>query len=513
VTISKELEAKILRYHYAEHWRVGTITAQLGIHHSVVQRVLSQAGVPKSERQQRPSKIDPYLPLIIDTLNQYPKLTAARLFEMMKVRGYNGGPSHFRQKIAQLRPRPRAEAFLRLKTLPGEQSQVDWGHFGEISIGCARRPLMAFVMVLSWSRQTFLRFYLNQRMESFLHGHVTAFNALGGVPRVVLYDNLRSAVLERSGDTIRFHPTLLELSGHYRYEPRPVAVARGNEKGRVERTIRYIRDAFFAGRQWRDLDDLNTQAQAWCLGHSADRRCPENTGLSVREAFEEERAHLLSLPDNPFPTEERLEVSAGKTPYIRYDLNDYSIPHTYVRRMLSVVASLDEVRVLCGEEVIATHARSYGKGEQIENPAHVDALRQAKHAARHHLKQDQLTHAVPASTDLLQQALQRGHRLATTRALLLGMLDAYGAAELGIAIQEALTQQSPYPDAVRQVLERRREQRQQPPPIAIPLSNHPTLKQLVVRPVELALYDQLHSATPDCAADSTPRPTDPGETS
>jgi len=109
---------------------------------------------------------------------------------------------------------------------------------------------MAFVMVLSWSRQIFLRFYLNQRMENFLRGHVAAFDAWGALPRVLLYDNLKSAVLERRDDAIRFHPTLLALSAHYRFEPRPVAVARGNEKGRVERAIRYIRDSFFAGRQW-----------------------------------------------------------------------------------------------------------------------------------------------------------------------------------------------------------------------------------------------------------------------
>ena len=94
---------------------------------------------------------------------------------------------------------------------------------------------MAFVMVLSWSRQIFLRFYLNQRMESFLRGHVGAFEAFGGCSRIVLYDNLKSAVLERRGDAIRFNPTLLSLASHYHFEPRPVAVARGNEKGRVER--------------------------------------------------------------------------------------------------------------------------------------------------------------------------------------------------------------------------------------------------------------------------------------
>ena len=119
---------------------------------------------------------------------------------------------------------------------------------------------MAFVMVLSYSRMIYLRFFLDARMENFLRGHVGAFEAFGGVPRVLLYDNLKSAVLERIGSTIRFHPTLLAFSGHYRYEARPVAIARGNEKGRVERAIRYVRDNFFAGLTYADLNDLNAKA-------------------------------------------------------------------------------------------------------------------------------------------------------------------------------------------------------------------------------------------------------------
>ena len=229
MTISKDLEAKILRYHFVELWGPHTIAAQLGIHHSVVDRVLSQAGMPKAERARAASIIDPYLPFLIETLAQYPKLTATRLYAMAQQRGYPGGSSHFRSHVAQLRPRKPSEAYLRLRTLPGEQGQVDWGHFNYVQIGRAKRPLMAFVMVLSWSRQIFLRFYLNQRMESFLRGHVAAFNAWGALPRVLLYDNLKSAVLERRADAIRFHPTLLALSAHYHFEPRPVAVARGNE--------------------------------------------------------------------------------------------------------------------------------------------------------------------------------------------------------------------------------------------------------------------------------------------
>ena len=152
---------------------------------------------------------------------------------MVRERGYPGRPDHFRHLIACHWPRPKAEAYLRLRTLPGEQGQVDWGHFGHLEIGRARRPLMAFVMVLSHSRQIFLRFCLDARMENFLRGHVAAFTAWGGVPRVLLYDNLKSAVLERGGARSASIPPCSASPGTTVRTP-AVAIARGNEKGRVE---------------------------------------------------------------------------------------------------------------------------------------------------------------------------------------------------------------------------------------------------------------------------------------
>ena len=157
-------------------------------------------------------------------------------------------------------------------------------------------------------------------MDSFLRGHVEAFVAFGGVARVLLYDNLKSAVLERVGDAIRFNPELLAFAAHHCFEPRPVAIARGNEKGRVDRSIRYIREAFFAAREFADLDDLNAQARVWCEGQASDRRWPEDGALSVREAFEAERASLLALPEREFVLGERLAVDVGKTPYVEWHL-------------------------------------------------------------------------------------------------------------------------------------------------------------------------------------------------
>jgi transposase len=264
MTISDELQAKILRCYYVEKWRIGTISCQLNVHHETVKRILAKAGIPKVQLTPKKSMIEPFLPFVLETLSKFPTLSATRLYEMVRARGYPGSDNHFRHLISLYRPRPTTEAYLRLKTLPGEQAQVDWGHFGHVSIGKARRPLMGFVIVLSFSRKIFLHFYLNQRIENFIRGFEAAFNAWGGIPRVILTDNLKSVVLERQGDAIRFHPTFLAFASHYRFEPRPVAIARGNEKGRVERAIRYIRENFFAARVWNDVDELNMQAACWC---------------------------------------------------------------------------------------------------------------------------------------------------------------------------------------------------------------------------------------------------------
>jgi len=340
--IPPEDEAKILRLHHAEKWPPGTIARELGLHPDTVRRVLAQSGVKDAALPERSSMIEPYLSWLQATLETYPSLAASRLYEMARERGYGGGPDHFRHLVARYRPRPPGEAYLRLRTLPGEQAQVDWGHFGPLKMGRATRRLMAFVMVLSWSRQIFLRFFPDGRLENFLRGHEAAFTAWSGTPRVLLYDNLKSAVLERRRDAIRFHPTLLEFAGHYHFEPRPVAVGRGNEKGRVERAIQYVRRSFFAAREWSDLVDLNAQAQAWCDGVAADRPCPEERTLSVREAFAEEREKLLALPEVPYPTDERQEVRVGKTPYARFDGNDYSVPHTRVRGTLRLLLAEED---------------------------------------------------------------------------------------------------------------------------------------------------------------------------
>lgn len=500
--IARELEAEILRLHHAEQWPIGTIAAQLRVHHSTVRRVLAQAGVDKAKTTARASIVEPYMAFIVETLAKYPTLRASRLHAMVRERGYAGAPDHFRAIVARLRPRPAAEAYLRLRTLRGEQAQCDWAHFGKLAIGRALRPLMAFVMVMSYSRHLFLRFYLGASMSYFIRGHVEAFSYFNSVPRVVLYDNLKSAVIERVGNAIRFNPTLLELAAHYRFEPRPVAVARGNEKGRIERAIRFARGAFFAAREFRDVGDLNAQALAWSQGEAADRPCPEDRRRSVREMFAEEQAHLLSLPDNPFPCEERVEVSVHKTPYVRFDLNDYTVPFDHANRTLIVAASLDTVRILDGTDVIATHGRSFDRAAQIEQAGHIEALITRKRAARAHRGQDRLQQAAPSAKPLFLLAAERGAHLGVlTRGLLL-LLDTHGAQALEAAIAAALAEDSAHLGAVRHFIDAHAHARGQRPPIAVCLPDDPRLRHLSVRTQALTDYDRLtEDSTDECPND------------
>src|SRR5438876_1532688 len=250
-----------IRHLFPEHWKIGTIAAELGFHPSTVRAALETERF-RSRPRLRDRLTDPYLDFLRQTLQQYPRLRATRLFQMIRARGYTGSVTQLRRVVAEIRP-PGREAFLRLQTFPGEQAQADWACFSEVTVGRACRRLSAFVLTLSYSRALWLEFFFDQTLENFLLGHVHAFQDWGGAPRSVETDNLRSVVLERRGDAIHFHPRFLELSAHYHFATRPCRPARGNEKGRVERAIQYARGSFFAARSFTTLTDFNRQALDW----------------------------------------------------------------------------------------------------------------------------------------------------------------------------------------------------------------------------------------------------------
>ena len=239
--ITPAQRAEIRRLYYGEHWKLGTIAAELGLHRETVRAAVEREPGAGRPGLYRPSALDPYLPFIRDTLAQYPRLRATRIHEMVRLRGYPGSVNQLRRIVKRLRPETGRTVYRRVVTLAGESAQVDWGSFGKVRIGHGTRAVSGFVMVLGYSRAIAALFTLDQTLESFLRGHVDAFDALGGVARTLVYDNLRSAVLDRRGAAVQFHPRLLDLAGHYHFAPRPCTPGRGNEKGKIERQIQYLR--------------------------------------------------------------------------------------------------------------------------------------------------------------------------------------------------------------------------------------------------------------------------------
>ena len=420
---------------------------------------------------------------------------------MVKARGYTGGPDHFRHRIAQLRPRRPRKAYLRLRTLAGEQAQVDWAHFGKLTIGRAERPLMAFVLVLSYSRYPFVRFYLGASLANLIRGHVEAFSVLGGTAKVLLYDNMKSVVLERRGDAIRFHPTLLELAAHYRFEPRPVAPARGNEKGRVERLIRFVRGSFFQARRFRDLDDLNVQADQWCHTRAAERPCPEDPQRTVADV-----QRLRSAPTSSrFPTIRSPARSASRSQPPRAPTYD-SMP-TIIPSPTTTSAAPSPSRPRSAPCASSTPP-------PCSPPMRARSTAPSKSKTPHTSKRSSATSAPPASTapPTASTTPRRQRKPCSSPPPSVTTTSASSPADSSSCSTPTAPSPSSAPSPPRSnptpptsggcaterarvasgIIDQQRKESNKPPPLPLALPDDPRLRTLSVRPHDLADYDRLH---------------------
>jgi len=257
-----ELRAQIRRLVLVEGFKIETVARRFGLHHSTVSRALEDEITPAPARKAR--VMDPYKAYVVDRLMDRPQLTSRRLLAEIRERGYQHGIAQVRRFVVQIRKPRLSKAYLRVEMEPGEQAQVDWGSFGQLRIGRTLRPLSAFAMVLSWSRALFIDFALDQKMETFWGMHRSALEFFGGVPRRILYDNLKTVVLHHAGATVQFNPRFMAFAGHYLFEPVAAPVRYPEAKGRVESSIKYLRHSFFYGRTFSSLADVRQQAAQWC---------------------------------------------------------------------------------------------------------------------------------------------------------------------------------------------------------------------------------------------------------
>lgn len=255
---------------------IRAIARRLGISRNAVRRALRRGGPPVYVRPPRPSKLDPYKDYLLQRLTGFPELSAAALFDEIKALGYTGGVSILKDFTKPHRVR-RREPAVRFETAPGLQAQADWADLGTHPIAGKPTPLYLFVMVLGYSRAIYAHATTSSGAEAFLDCHARAFESFGGMPAEILYDNAKVVVLSRNRNGARFNPRLLDFAGRFGFAPKLCRPYRAQTKGKVERSIGFIRDRFFVGRSFTGLDDLNGQLAFWLDSH-ANQRIHATTG-------------------------------------------------------------------------------------------------------------------------------------------------------------------------------------------------------------------------------------------
>jgi transposase len=486
MTVSPEVDSEIRVLHFGEHLPVGTIASNLTVHEDVVKRVL---GLLTKRRPTKPRAllVDPVREFISETLKTYPRLCATRLFDMAQPRGYLGSVRTLRDYVKRVRPRPKREAYLRLSPIIAEQAQVDWAHVGEICVPGGRRALWLFVMCLAWSRAMWAEFVLDLSAWSLLRSLSRACAAFGGTAREWLFDNPKTVVLARRGSAVQFHPLLLNFSGCYAVRLKLCAVRKANQKGGVERLIRFLRDRFLAARVIRDVAQGNSELEVFIADIAHQRPHPTIPGRTVGDCFAEERGRLLPLPPSPVSTDQLLPVRVDKTAFCRFDTNVYSVDPVHVGKTLTVATDDREVRILEGTELVARHPRCWGRRQLIEAPEHREALLAQKRGASEAKGRDRLRAAVPPIETLYERWAERGRNLGSMTARTLKLLDLYGAELLASAVAQVIERGLHDPGAIASLCEQQRRALAAPVPVDVPLAAHVQDRDVV--PHDLESYD------------------------
>jgi len=355
-------------------------TAQvLGLHRQTVSKWSRRERYAQRANPPRGSQLDPYKGQIVRWLEAH-DLSAQQIFQRLREVGYQGGKTIVNSYVRRVRP-PKQKAYLKLVFTKGECAQVDWGVYGSVAVGNTRRRLSFFVMVQCYSRQMYVEFTVAQTMEHFLGCHERAFAALG-VPEKVMVDNLKSAVLRRlTGVAPVFNPRYLDYARHHHFKIVPCNVAAGNEKGRVESGVGYVKKNFLKGADFTDFSAVNPAAQLW-LNEIANVRDHGETHRRPVDLFAEERESLRRPNPNPYDLGRVLNVRASSQFRIALDTNRYSVPARYANQRVIVKAYPERVCIYAQDQLIARHVRCYDRHLDREDPDHPKALLEQRQNAR-----------------------------------------------------------------------------------------------------------------------------------
>ncbi|MFQ5421669.1 MAG: IS21 family transposase, partial [Anaerolineae bacterium] len=356
--IDYETYCKITQMHQ-DRLRVSQIAGTLGLDERTVLHWIEEGIYRQRKGTQRPSRLDPYKSQIIRWLETY-SYSSRQIFQKLRPIGYEGGITILKDYVQKIRP-PKAKGFLTLSFEPGECAQVDWGQYGTVAAGSTRRRLSFFVMVLCYSRMMYVEFTVSESMEHFLGCQRNAFEFFGLVPGAIMVDNLKCAVIRRLvGIGPVFNPRYLDFANHYGFKIRACGVGKGNEKGRVENAVGYVKKNFLAGLEIPDFSAVNPAARLW-QDEIANVRIHGTTHRKPVEMFVEEKPALQTLPAMPYDIAAPRPIRANNRFRIILDTNRYSVPAEYTGSRLTLKAYPERLCIYHNEKLITQHARSYDR--------------------------------------------------------------------------------------------------------------------------------------------------------
>jgi transposase len=440
--LEAELQVQILSLYFNEKKSIRRISYIIGVDRKTVRRVIDRKKVQLARQQvDRVSMLDPYKEKIKELLLSDPTMAASTMLHRVREFGYMGGLTILRQHVRELKAKssPKLkEAFLRLEFAPGECAQVDWGEFGDV-FGSGVK-IHCFVMVLCYSRLTYIEFTRSERFEDFIRCHENAFAYFSGVPKECWYDNLATAVQDRYGGVVKFNPRFFAYMGHHGISPHACNPARGNEKGRVESGVKFIRSHFWSGRDFKNFEDLCTQSILW-RDQYLNLREHRVTRRIIKNQFESEEKHTLKKANElGFETDEVISRVIGPDFHFIFETNRYSVPWTLVSLAVTIRINAKTIKVYYQEKYVAGHERSYLKNKVFTNPKHQEGLLSRKPGAR--AQDDARVYAVRKLGDGVRQYYESLH--ASSRSLrsevnrLLALSTVYGVESLNQACFELI---------------------------------------------------------------------------
>jgi transposase len=486
-----ELYARVRRAVMAEGLSRREAARRFGVHRNTITKMLQYSVPPGYRRRERPisKKLGPYMAWIDKVLaddrlvHAKQRHTAQRIFERLRdEEGFSGGYTIVREYVAQAQLRSR-EMFIPLSHRPGH-AQADFGQADGYIAGKKVR-FHYFCMDLPHSDGCFVKAYPAETAEAFCDGHVAAFDFFGGVPQSILYDNTRLAVSQIiKGGERRRAQMFAELQSHYLFADRFGRPGKGNDKGKVEGLVGYVRRNFmtplpvaesFEALNARFLDACMKRRQAILRGHSTP----------IGERMQADMAAFLPAPPAPYDACHKVATRVSSMSLVRYRNNDYSVPTRYGHREVLAKGYVDRVEIVCGGETIAVHARSYDKAEFIYNPLHYLALLEHKSRA--------LDQAAPLDDWRLADCVHRLRRLMEARMgnggrrefiQVLRLMEDFHQHQVEQAVAEALRLGAISFDAVKMLLLARLENR----PARLDLTFYPYLPAATVGATDPRAY-------------------------